>query len=126
MKRYHHRLPEKKTASKESVLYYAAHYRGPRIVECDLDWMPTLTPEPTEHPPGSEGKIEVLAQRVLAGEDLWHPEDNGMAEWKRQKTGRPSHLVDLLGLPCPQGAAELFSGHRVIRSSRGMSEEMWG
>lgn len=30
---------------------------------------------PTGHAPGSPGKIEVLAARVRAGEELWHPMD---------------------------------------------------
>ena len=29
----------------------------------------------TGHPPGSEGKIEVLRRRVERGEPLWHPHD---------------------------------------------------
>ncbi len=31
--------------------------------------------EPTDAPPGSMGKVEVLAARLLSGEHLWHPED---------------------------------------------------
>ena len=33
--------------------------------------------EPTGHPPGSPGKIEVLCQRAARGERLWHPGDAG-------------------------------------------------
>lgn len=32
-------------------------------------------PEPTDWPPGSAGKVEVLAARVAAGVGLWHPDD---------------------------------------------------
>jgi hypothetical protein len=31
--------------------------------------------KPTGYAPGSEGKIEVLAARAMAGEELWHPDD---------------------------------------------------
>lgn len=33
------------------------------------DWLPT------DHPAGSPGKIEVLADRVERGQPLWHPHD---------------------------------------------------
>lgn len=36
---------------------------------------PSLTPEPTTHPPGSPGKLAVLIARAAAGEVLWHPDD---------------------------------------------------
>ncbi len=49
------------------------------ILECghDEDFFPTETEEfgPTEAPAGSRDKIDVLAQRVLRGEPLWHGED---------------------------------------------------
>lgn len=32
--------------------------------------------QPTEHGPGSEGKMAVLAKRWQAGQPLWHPDDN--------------------------------------------------
>lgn len=32
-------------------------------------------PGPTDCPPGSAGKVEVLAARVAAGVGLWHPND---------------------------------------------------
>lgn len=31
--------------------------------------------EPTNAPPGTRRKVEVLAARAAAGEELWHPED---------------------------------------------------
>ena len=49
------------------------------ILECghDEDFFPTETEDfgPTEAPAGSRDKIDVLAQRVLRGEPLWHNED---------------------------------------------------
>jgi len=49
------------------------------ILECghDEDFFPTETEDfgPTEAPAGSRDKIEILAQRVLRGEPLWHGED---------------------------------------------------
>lgn len=30
---------------------------------------------PTEHLPGTKGKVQVLMERARRGEDLWHPED---------------------------------------------------
>jgi len=43
----------------------------------DEDFVPHVTEEfqPTDAPAGSPEKIEVLAQRVMRGEPLWHPED---------------------------------------------------
>jgi hypothetical protein len=34
-----------------------------------------LPTEPTEHLPGTEGKIEVMVQRAFDGVALWHPRD---------------------------------------------------
>ncbi|MBN2476526.1 MAG: hypothetical protein JXB62_18070 [Pirellulales bacterium] len=49
------------------------------ILECghDEDFAPTETKEfnPTDAPAGSQAKLDVLAQRVLRGEPLWHTED---------------------------------------------------
>ncbi len=49
------------------------------ILECghDEDFVPEATDEftSTDAPAGSSEKIEILAQRVLRGEPLWHPED---------------------------------------------------
>jgi len=43
----------------------------------DEDFVPNVTDEfePTDAPAGSAEKIEILAQRVMRGEPLWHPED---------------------------------------------------
>lgn len=43
---------------------------------------------PTSARPGSEEKVEVLRQRVEAGEALWHPDD------ERVLTDRPSSYTD--------------------------------
>ena len=34
-----------------------------------------LPGRPTRHPPGSPGKLRVLARRAARGEQLWHPGD---------------------------------------------------
>ncbi len=43
----------------------------------DEDFSPSMDDSfsPTEAPAGSKEKLEVLAERVLRGEPLWHPED---------------------------------------------------
>lgn len=41
----------------------------------DDDYEPRYEPEPTEHPPGSVGKIEVMRDRLMRGEDLTHEDD---------------------------------------------------
>jgi hypothetical protein len=41
--------------------------------------MPALA-APCDAPPGSRAKIDVLAARVDAGEELWHPRDAGWEE----------------------------------------------
>jgi hypothetical protein len=49
------------------------------ILECghDEDFAPVVTGgfNGTDAPAGSRAKLDVLAQRVLRGEPLWHPED---------------------------------------------------
>jgi hypothetical protein len=49
------------------------------ILECghDEDFMPVETEEfdATDAPAGSRAKIDVLAERVLRGEPLWHSSD---------------------------------------------------
>jgi hypothetical protein len=43
----------------------------------DEDFAPSAEDDffPTEAPAGSREKLDVLAERVLRGEPLWHPED---------------------------------------------------
>jgi hypothetical protein len=49
------------------------------ILECghDEDFAPMASVcfNGTDAPAGSRAKLDVLAQRVLRGEPLWHPED---------------------------------------------------
>jgi hypothetical protein len=35
----------------------------------------TIIPEPTQHEPGSPGKVEVLAERLRLGHQLWNEKD---------------------------------------------------
>jgi hypothetical protein len=49
------------------------------ILECghDEDFVPVENDEfaGTDAPAGSKAKLEVLAERILRGMPLWHPED---------------------------------------------------
>ena len=49
------------------------------ILECghDEDFLPVESSEfgSTEAPAGSRAKIDILAERVLLGQPLWHPND---------------------------------------------------
>jgi len=49
------------------------------ILECghDEDFVPAETDQfqGTDAPAGSQAKLDVLAQRVLRGEPLWHSDD---------------------------------------------------
>ncbi len=49
------------------------------ILECghDEDFIPAETPEcgRTDAPAGSRAKIDILAERILRGQPLWHDED---------------------------------------------------
>ena len=42
----------------------------------DNGFMPLPASEPTQALCGSEEKIQVMRERVDAGEELWHPEDS--------------------------------------------------
>ncbi len=59
-----------------------AGWRFPNsLAAADLGFEPDeLRPpeRPTGHRRGTAGKLEVLAARAAAGEELWHPEDAGM------------------------------------------------
>lgn len=57
----------------------------------------TLGPdEPTEHPPASPEKVDVLAERARLGQSLWHPQDADWVAWDGREDkppafpGRPS------------------------------------
>lgn len=41
----------------------------------DEDYVPVHQAEPTQAVPGSAAKVEVLRQRLAAGQPLWHPDD---------------------------------------------------
>lgn len=41
----------------------------------DEGFEPKTSPQPTSFPPGSREKVNVLAQRVLDNEQLWHEDD---------------------------------------------------
>ena len=49
------------------------------ILECghDEDFAPAVSQDfgSTDAPAGSRAKLDILAQRVLQGTPLWHPED---------------------------------------------------
>ncbi len=49
------------------------------ILECghDEDFVPAKSEyyRATDAPAGSKSKLEILAQRVMRGTPLWHPED---------------------------------------------------
>ena len=54
----------------------------------DDGFEPTRMPEPTDAAPGTWSKVEILAARLQAGEELWHPEDKPIDLTK--KTESPS------------------------------------
>jgi len=39
------------------------------------EFSPEVQPNPTNAPPGSNRKIEILIKRLESGEDLWNPAD---------------------------------------------------
>lgn len=39
-----------------------------------------LPSEPTDHPPGSKEKVEVMIERCKNGLTLWHPKDMGLVK----------------------------------------------
>lgn len=47
---------------------------------------PLPTRRPTVHPPGSPGKLAVLATRIENGENLWHPTDATDFENSHERT----------------------------------------
>jgi|SRR6516162_557994 hypothetical protein len=44
----------------------------------DFNGRGALPPEPTDAPPGSPEKVEILIQRARNGQSLWHPNDAAM------------------------------------------------
>lgn len=49
-----------------------------------------LAPEPTQHAPGTEGKVAVLCRRAELGQLLWHPADAG----RRRRPGQHINVCD--------------------------------
>ena len=62
---------------KPSSLFHAIEVWGH-----DIDYEPLRIPAPTEARPGSEEKVKVLQERLLAGEDLYHPDDASICATK--------------------------------------------
>ena len=96
-------------AERISKLYFCAVNGKPLEIErkeVNLEaWSMNLapepkveTPEPTKYPPGSIEKINELANRVVAGQELFHPDDVGMEAWNDVQIVRPrvnsSHYFD--------------------------------
>lgn len=75
--KYLHRLKERRLAADGSVIKLLDKYRSSGRQEIDNPWYPARQPQPTTAWPGTPEKVEVLAARLLAGEDLWHPDDAG-------------------------------------------------
>lgn len=48
-----------------------------------FDFIPSIFPEPTTAPPGSLEKLNVLADRLRNGAELWHPLDRLERENKK-------------------------------------------
>jgi hypothetical protein len=73
---------------------------------------PPTAPSPTDHLPGTVGKVEVMTARIAAGYSPWHPGDAGCGggrvglagPWMRGFTdggeleGNPRELVDRQGM----------------------------
>jgi hypothetical protein len=53
-----------------------------------VDKSKPLDKHPTDAPPGSEEKVEVLIDRANRGVALWHPLDAGMHEYYDRSQGR--------------------------------------
>jgi len=65
------------------TLEWLALYRKPDWKGHDslyLDNPELDDPEPTDAPPGSPAKLEILAARAASGQALWHPEDRHNCE----------------------------------------------
>ena len=46
-----------------------------KLAQVDIEAAKSAAGEPCNDPPGSEGKIAVLAARAAVGAELWHPQD---------------------------------------------------
>lgn len=64
-----------------------------RVYGSDAGFEPRPAVMPTTAMPGTAEKIRVLAARLLAGEELWHPDDPVIA-WQPHQIGlQPSTLT---------------------------------
>lgn len=55
----------------DSIIGLLERFRG---IEPDLRWVPPRQPKPTTVRPGPD-KVNVIAERLLRGEELWHEDD---------------------------------------------------
>lgn len=58
----------------------------------DQEPAPLMPGEPTQYPPGSPGKIAIMAERAARGEALFHPLDRkgtGTTQRKEDTSARP-------------------------------------
>jgi hypothetical protein len=52
----------------------------------DIGWEPEQASEPTDHMPGTPGKIEALSRRILLGQTLFNEEDRD--DYDERKSSR--------------------------------------
>lgn len=63
------------------------HYNAVTAAADGKEWVPVKCCEPTDAPIGSLAKIDVLRNRLVNGEPLWHEDDNKCAvNWERNHT----------------------------------------
>lgn len=74
----------------------------------DPSYQPREQPEPTNLPPGSRRKIEILRQRVADGQQLWSEEDRCDCEGG----------IDIEDMPRPSHRADKVPGITVIKLPR--------
>ena len=48
----------------------------------DDGYEPSALPQPTDFPPGSPDKVQLMRERLERDEHLWHPND-AAAEWRK-------------------------------------------
>lgn len=73
----------------------------------DEEYEPRRIPPPTQHGPGSPGKIEELRRRVLAGEQLWNNFDEPICD---RVAAEGKHTVGY----APPRCRVSFSGRKPI------------
>ncbi len=60
----------------------------------DDGFEPTRVPEATDAAPGTWSKVEVLAARLAAGEELWHPDDKPIDLTKKLEASSLEDIAD--------------------------------